>query len=308
MDLRNVDLNLLMPLQALLEEKSVSRAAERLRMSQPSLSASLARLRKLFDDELLIRRGNTYELSPLAVSLRERTWRAVTSLDRVFSTQVQFDPATSRREFRLRGTDYSFALIGSALSAAISQVAPGVTLRFDPLDGSTVEHAPASLRDCDGAVIPHGFLNSDRYLELFSDRWVLLVSSDNEEVGESVLIDDLSGLPWVYTLNDSAAFTPAARQMQMHGVEPRVEAVTPNFMALPELIEGTRRIGLIQQRLAERVLLGRRLRWLPCPFEVAPLKEAFWWNELYDHDPEHMWLRSMLLQAGRTIAETPLAS
>ncbi|MEF2978439.1 LysR family transcriptional regulator [Subtercola sp. YIM 133946] len=302
MNLRNLDLNLLPSLQALLDEKSVSRAAVRMRMSQPALSAALARLRRHFNDELLVRHGNSYELSPLAVHLREKTWAAVSSVERVFSSQPEFDAASSNREFTIRGLDYSFAVFGSALSMVISKVAPDVRLRFENAGRETVDNAPESLRECDGIIIPHGFLRLDTHLDLYQDRWVCIVDSENDRIGDQLTMHDLAELPWVFTLMESSAFTPAARQMQMQGIEPRVEAVTPNFMALPELIEFTPRIGLIQERLARRITQGRHLRLVDPPFETVPVKEAFWWNEIYTKDPEHQWLRSMMSETGRQLA------
>ena len=297
-----MDLNLLPSLQALLDERSVSRAAERMRMSQPALSSALARLRRYFNDELLIRRGNSYDLSPLAVHLRERTWAAMSSVDRVFSTQAEFDPATSEREFTIRGLDYSFAIFGAALSSVLSAVAPGVRLRFDTASRDVVDKAPESLRDCDGLLIPHGFLRLETHQDLYTDRWVCIVDANNELIGEELTIEDLGTLPWVFTLMESSAFTPAARQMQMLGIEPRVEVVTPNFMAMPELIENTPRIGLIQERLGKRIVRGRNLRLVEAPFDTVPVNEAFWWNEIYTHDIEHTWLREMMKEAGAALS------
>jgi DNA-binding transcriptional LysR family regulator len=98
-NLGNLDLNLLVSLDALLEQRSVTRAAEQMGLSQPALSASLARLRRHFGDELLSRVGNTYRLTPLAVQLRPRVRLALDGVERVFSAQPDFDPAESTREF-----------------------------------------------------------------------------------------------------------------------------------------------------------------------------------------------------------------
>lgn len=304
MDLRSVDLNLLMPLQALLDEKSVSRAAERMHMSQPAASSALARLRRHFGDDLLVRRGNTYELSPLAVNLRERSWAAISSLERVFSSQAEFDPETTTREFTIRGSDYSFAILGRELSAIVSERAPKARIRFAESDAAVVDAAPESLRDCDGIIIPHGFLRMDTHLNLFTDRWMCLVDENNERVGDTLTVENLSDLPWVFTYMTATSFTPAARQMQMIGIEPRIEAVTTSFLALAEFIEGTDRIGLIQERLGRRLVRGTTLQLRECPFDVVPLKEAFWWNEIYAHDPEHIWLREIMAEASQRVIET----
>ncbi|WP_062316002.1 MULTISPECIES: LysR family transcriptional regulator [Demequina] len=296
MDLRSLDMNLLLPLHALLEERSVSRAAERLSLSQPALSASLAKLRRLFGDELLVRHGNTYELSPLAQALRERTWAAVQTMDRLFSAQAEFDPATSDRDFRILGADYAFRIAGREISMAVSAAAPRARLTFETLTRETLEAAPDSLRDCDGMILPHGFIGSERYLDLLDDRWVVVAWEDNDEVGDVLAIEDLASLPWVLAMNRTTQYTPAVRQMQTLGIEPRVEVVTPSFATLPALVAGTRRLGLLQERLALAVRSLHGLRILDFPVPIAPIKDAFWWNGLYDSDPGHQWLRALLAE------------
>src|SRR5437763_10872301 len=105
-NLASLDLNLLVSLDALLQERSVTKAAARMGLSQPALSASLARLRRHFGDELLTRVGNEYRLTPLAVQLRELSRLALTGIERVFDAQPAFDPASSTREFHLLVSDY----------------------------------------------------------------------------------------------------------------------------------------------------------------------------------------------------------
>ncbi|WP_062466638.1 LysR family transcriptional regulator [Demequina maris] len=305
MDLRSLDMNLLLPLHALLEERSVSRAAQRLSLSQPALSASLAKLRRLFGDELLVRHGNAYELSPLAVSLRERTWAAVQTMDRLFSAQAEFDPATSDRDFRILGADYAFRIAGREISLAVSAAAPHARLTFETLTWETLEAAPESLRDCDGMILPHGFIGSDRYLDVLEDRWVVVAWEHNEELGETLTEQDLARLPWVLAMNRATQFTPAVRQMQTLGIEPRVEVVTPSFATLPALVAGTQRLGLLQERLALAVQSLHGLRILEFPVPVPPIKDAFWWNGIYDSDPGHQWLRSVLAEVAATFAEMP---
>ena len=128
--LSRLDLNLLVSLDALLTERSVTRAAERLRLSQPALSASLARLRNHFNDPILARQGNTYELTPLASRLAEHTGSALDAARRVFESQAEWDPSVSTREFAVYGSDYAFATIGRRVSVLAARRAPGVRFRF----------------------------------------------------------------------------------------------------------------------------------------------------------------------------------
>jgi DNA-binding transcriptional LysR family regulator len=308
MQWRNVDLNLLVPLRALLEERSVSRAAARLHMSQPSLSASLARLRRHFGDELLLRVGNSYELTPLAAQLLERSHSASLSLERVFQAHAEFDPTTSTRTFTIFSSDFAMAMLGGPLASVLAESAPGVSVQFENMTSWVVNNAPDSIRDYDGLLLPHGFLRGARFLDLFVDRWVCVVAPDNTEVGEVVRFEQLAELPWVQSFSAQTQFTPAAKQLQMLGVEPRVEIGAPGFLVVPSMLAGTNRIALMQESYARQVEAAGIVRVVDAPFDVVPFLEAFWWNAVHDRDPEHIWLRSMLsvavARSGLTAAPT----
>ena len=157
--LSRLDLNLLVALDALLTERSVTRAAERLHLSQPALSASLARLRTHFNDPILARRGNNYELTPLALRLTEHTTTALEAARRVFESQATWSPRDSTREFSVYGSDYGFATIGTAVSKLAAERAPGVRFRFMLHNPSIVDErldAPARRRrDGDPPRLPH---------------------------------------------------------------------------------------------------------------------------------------------------------
>src|SRR5215470_4218082 len=147
--LANLDLNLLVSLDALLQERSVSRAAERLGLSQPSLAAQLG----------------------------EQTTSALAAVARVFASEPDFDPATSEREFTVLISDYAIAVLGPPLAALLQQ-APHVRLRLHQLPVSAVDDAAQALRDVDAMVLPHGFLSDLPSQHLFTDRWVCIVAAD----------------------------------------------------------------------------------------------------------------------------------
>src|ERR1041385_2499447 len=219
--LANLDLNLLTSLNALLQERSVSRAAERLGLSQPSLSASLARLRRPFSDDLLDRVGNHYELTPLAAQLAEQTTGALAAVARVFASEPDFDPATSEREFTVLISDYAITVLGPTLAALLQQ-APPVRLRLHQLAVPAFEDAAQTLGDVDGMVLPHGILSDLPSQQLFTDEWVCIVAAGHPGIGEKLTMADLERLPMVVTYQSATAYTPAAKQLSMLGVQPRV--------------------------------------------------------------------------------------
>lgn len=296
MQLRNIDFNLLLPLRALLEERSVSRAAERMQLSQPTLSAALAKLRRHFNDELLLRRGNSYELTPLAAELLERSYSAELSMERIFLAKSDFHPATTTREFSVFSSDYCMAVLGPSILAVLAEWAPHARLRFQGMTTAVVGGAPDSLRDHDGILMPHGFLTDHPHQDLLIDRWVAVVATDNALVGETLRLEQLSQLHWVYTFSGQS-FTPASKQMEMLGIEPIVDVVTPSFLVVPAMLEGSDRIALLQESLARRMALTSPVRLVELPFEAVPLAESFWWNSVHDKEPEHQWFRGVLTEA-----------
>ncbi|SHN15302.1 LysR family transcriptional regulator [Cryptosporangium aurantiacum] len=293
----SVDLNLLRTLQALLQERSVTRAAQRLRLSQPATSAALGRLRRHFNDELLTRVGNAYRLTPLATELLQRTATAIAATDRVFSLQPEFDPRSADRRFTLVLSDYATSILGSSLSRLLDAEGPHIRLDLRHVSTALVDAAPEALRDIDGVVLPHGFLTDLPFLDLVEDEWVCLISADHPGNPSTLSLEQLGRLPWVLTFHERTAFTTAARELRMHGVEPEVRMVTESYASLPDLIAGTSRVALVQRRLTAALTSSGRVRVLPCPFPAAPLKLALWWHPIHTADPGHRWFRHFMTEA-----------
>jgi DNA-binding transcriptional LysR family regulator len=296
-NLASLDLNLLVSLDALLQERSVTRAATRMGLSQPALSASLARLRRHFGDELLTRVGNEYRLTPLAVQLRDLARLALGGVERVFTAQTEFDPASSTREFSLVMSDYGVAVLGDTLARLLAEEAPHARLRFIANTPIAVDLAEQVLLSSDLLVLPHGFISDLSHRDLYRDEWVCLVSTDNVQVEDELTVEHLRTLPWVVTFHGPTAATPAARQMRMRGIELNVQVVTENFLTVPALVAGSGRLALLQRRLVELLPLNLGLRALPPPVEVGQLVEAMWWHPAFDDDPEHTYLRDLVVRA-----------
>jgi DNA-binding transcriptional LysR family regulator len=296
-NLASLDLNLLVSLDALLQERSVTRAAARMGLSQPALSASLARLRRHFGDELLTRVGNDYRLTPLAVGLKELARIALSGVERVFTAQPEFEPGSSTREFSLVASDYVVAILGDTIAALLTEEAPHTRLRLAANTPSIVERADQVLLTTDLLLLPHGFVTDLSHRDLYRDEWVCVVAADHPVVDAGLTVEDLETLPWVATYHGQTASTPAARQMRMLGIEPHIQVVTENFLTVPALVAGSNRIALLQRRLVDQFPPDIGVRALPCPFEAGPLLEAMWWHPVYDEDPEHRYLRDVVVRA-----------
>lgn len=296
LSLARLDLNLLVSLHALLTERSVTRAAERLHLSQPALSMALGRLRKHFDDQILTRRGNSYELTPLALRLVDHTAVALDAACLVFESQASWDPLESTREFLVYGSDYGFATMAQRVSRIAREKAPGVRFRFQLHDPGVVEDAGNRLRSVDAMMIPHGFLDELPFQDLWRDRWVVVAAADHPALGDRLTMEDMARLPWVLTYQSRSAFTSAGRQMQQLGVEPRAEVVVESFLALPHFVLGTDRLAMVQAGLIS-ALRPDGLRVYEPPFDATPVLNALWWHPVHARDPEHEWMLQVFAEA-----------
>jgi len=302
MNLGNLNLNLLTALDAILRERSVTGAAARLGLTQPAVSASLSRLRRHFGDQLLVRAGNAYELTPFAQQLREPVAAAITQVEQVFDPGRAFDPQRSDRVFSVLASDYVTATLGATASRMLSALAPGARLDFHPHTPSMIERIEPTLREVDGVVLPRGFIADLPHRDLYSDTWVCIVDENNRRIGDSVTLDQLAASPWVVTFRSMTAFTPPMRHLEGLGLDLNVQAVVEHFLALPSLIVGTNRVAIVQKRLVDLMKSAFPIRAVPCPFDAPPIVEALWWHPTREGDPAQRWLRGLLTQAGKQMS------
>jgi DNA-binding transcriptional LysR family regulator len=299
--LAKLDLNLLVILRELIRERNVTRAAERVAVTQPAASAALARLRRHFGDELLMRSGGDYLLSPLAAQLAEHVEQACAAAERVFAAENDFDPHTSTREFTLLMADYTIAVIGDRLSALIEAQAPKIRLHIRVVRESLASEAGETIRQIDGIVSPpltSLMLPHVRSTELFRDRWVCVCWEGNRALnGTTPGLSDLSRLTWVAPYlpdRGQTSSAPLLAQLAMLGIQPHISVRVESYQAVPYFIPGTDRVALMQARLAEKLARPLHLRVMDCPGASEAIVEALWWCEDYDDDPAHRWLRQNL--------------
>ncbi|MCO7218278.1 LysR substrate-binding domain-containing protein [Klenkia sp. PcliD-1-E] len=295
MDLPSLDLNLVVVLQALLEERNVTRAGRRVGLSQSGASTALARLRRHFDDPVLVRAEGGYQLTPLAVALQAQLGPLLQQLTDVVNAQPRFDPATTRRRFAIGCSDSVLAVLGPRISAAVERQAPGVVLDFRALDGRLLTDPDAVLQDVDllissrGTVALPGVPNAD----LYQDRWVCLAWRGNTDVPEQLGLDDVRRAGWVIPFHDVVPATPADTALSGLSIERRCAVRCESFASLPRLLVGTGHLALVPQRLVPRPAEGD-LRELRMPVALPPITQAAWWYAGRRLDPGHQWLVATL--------------
>lgn len=300
--LSRLDLNLIVALDALLTTRNVTRAAERLSLSQPALSASLSRLRAHFDDPLLVRRGRTHDLSPLGERLRPMSGMALDRVYAIFQSTAGFDPAHATQEFIIHCSDYSSITVGTRVRALAAVQAPGITFRFVHQAAASLKPLPPSdlLELSDGVILPHGVLHGSPHIDLWMDTWVCIVAESNSAVGEELAVDDLGRLPWVTNYYSPSHAIPPMRHLNLLGIHPRVETVVEGFLSMPYFVAGSDRIAFVPETVADDMPRSLKVRKIMPPFPAVHHELAFWWHPAHDEDPAHAWLRSLFEQIQRT--------
>ncbi len=290
--LGGTDLNLLLSLKVLLEEGNVTRAGLRLELSQPAMSAALARLRRRFDDELLVRAGRDYELTPFARDLLPEVQHAVRLMGRALHLEDEFDPSTSERSFRLAMSDYAIAVVHEPLLRRLNRSAPGVSLTIEHL-GPDARSSDRVLLDHDALIAPLGFGFPGDSRPLWRDRMVLLVDRNNRRLGPEggLSLQDLAELPHAVSGFGPGILTPADRVFGELGLERRVALTVSGFLPLPFVIQGTDMVSVVPELLA-RIHLGEDspLVLVEPPFGEVVLAEGYWFARDRLSDPAHRWL------------------
>lgn len=299
--LRALDLNLLVALHALLQQRSVSRAAEQLGVGQPAVSGQLARLRRHFRDDILARSGNKYVLTPFASQLQGRVHAALAATESAFSRVAEFRPADADRVFRIVMSDHSLAVLGGPLASAIEAMAPRVSVRVEPADGRHLGIGSDVHAGVDALVLPHGYVDGLEHMDLYDDEPVIVVASDNKMIGATIAVEDLPRFPWVATYGWPSS--PSFRQLRTAGVDPTVSLVVDSFTAIPRLVAGSNRIAIMYRRLAEDLRDCMQVRVLPFPIQRSSITESLWWHPLWENDSGHRWFRDRVLDAARAVEE-----
>jgi LysR family transcriptional regulator, nod-box dependent transcriptional activator len=299
MSLAKHDLNLLITLNALLSERNVTRAAKRLGLSQPAVSAALARLRDTFEDELLVRVGRNLEPTPLAQRLVTPLQQAISQIEDVLSTRNEFDPDTERRTFRIAARDYVTFLLMPELMRTLRASAPRISVSFSPLDAGSL----TLLADnrIDFVVLPDGYQQQFPSEHLFDDHWVCAVWTGHPTVGETLSKEQYLSLEHLIFLPGPGKRVATRPNVTPTDMKRTAVAAVENIALMPFLLRGTLLVALLPERMAERVADLTEIRLLPPPHDVRPLRQTVCWNPRHSDDPAHRWMRERLVEVARSI-------
>lgn len=288
------DLNLLVALRALLEEANVTRAGERIDMGQSSMSTALSRLRSQFGDELLVRVGRDYELTPLARLILPQLQRTLPLVESALMSQEGFDPSVSKRVFKLMMTDFSALQMKPLLTKAIA-LAPNIQFDVLPLPQLPTD-ASRDMMINDFIVSVPGIGIEGENHPLFVDHYVCLIDKNNPALVDGKLSwDAFHELPQVAINFGNAHLTGAHRRLSELGFRAEPHVKTTSFLAMPLMITGTELVGIAPSRLAAQILpKGSNVIAVEAPFGKVEVYQTLWWHESHKTDEGHAWLLGVL--------------
>src|SRR5580658_5379638 len=293
MDLHRLDLNLLVALDALLAERSITRAAERLHLSPSATSGALSRLRSYFHDDLLKQEGRRMVPTPLGETLQTSVRDCLLHVQATVDVRPQFDPASSTRKFTLMMSDYVSAVLMPDVITRVQREAPGVVIE---LIANSQPWAALDRGEADFLVIPENFTRREPPSEtLFEDEFVCVCWNGNTLIGDAISSEQFLKLSHVVArIGTERPPTIDAWFFERYGHVRRVAVVAMNFTSVPQLLVGTPRIALMHRRLAISVAKSLPIKLLKAPFEMPKLVEVIQWHRYRDADPGRKWLYGLL--------------
>lgn len=302
--LSSLDLNLLLALDALLQERHVTRAASRMSLTQSAMSRALARLRATFDDPILVRSGRGMVLSPRAHALAAPLRRALDELDVIVGERPSFDPASAARTFQIATVDYAASLVLPALLARLAQEAPRVNLAIQPipqdidaaLEGGTLDLVVAPRRRSAPGLV---------WRRIYSEPFVTLVREGHPGVGKALTLHQFCSLPHIVVAPEGRPGSNVDDALTRRGLQRRVALRLPSFLTAPLLVAQSDLILTTTESLARRFAELLPLRVLVPPVPLAPCTLAIAWHEKQRADPAHAWLRHAIAEAAASLAPSP---
>lgn len=303
MNLDNFDLNLLVGLDALLTERNVTRAAERLFVSQPTMSNALQRLREHFNDQLLVRHGRTLELTPLALGLIGPVRDLMLQSRRLLQADHEFDPLTDKRTFRIVMSDYCAMVLMGPLMKILSSEAPGLMCEVSILNERSAMALVAG--DIDMCITAQDLRLLDASINeavigrhsLFTDDFVCAVDASVSELGEHLSLDDYLRLPHAITRFGGGTISMEEQALRRLDVDLNISAIAPTFASLPLLMAGTPLIITIQRKLAARMAEVAPMKTFAPPIAIPNIVETLYWHQRSDLDKAHNWIRNAAIRA-----------
>lgn len=288
------DLNLLPIFVALMEERSVTRAAERMGMTQPALSNALSRLRLMLQDQLFVRERYGIQPTPIALELSPLIAEALAQLDDAVLGQQAFDPAQAERLFTIAPNGYVEFVLVPAVVARLEKVAPGIKLRLTPygndlvatgvVSGTTALVLGRIVDPPDNLVVQH----------LMDEGLACAVRADHPGVGDVMTREQFETMKHVNIVPPGRMRAGLFQALAQQQLKRDVAISVTNFFAVAEMVAVTDYCATLPSLICRRLMHDPRLKILPAPVDLGSFPVEMAWHVRYRHDPAHRWLRALI--------------
>ncbi|BCH12691.1 LysR family transcriptional regulator (plasmid) [Mesorhizobium sp. 131-3-5] len=296
MRFKGLDLNLLVVLDALLTARNLTAAASSINLSQPAMSAAVARLRDYFNDELFTMSGRERVLTPRAETLAPAVRGALLHIQCSIISWDPFNPAQSNRRFRIILSDFATLVFFEKVVERVAREAPAVSFELRPLDDDPDELLRRG--DVDFVILPEFFMSSAHpRAALFDETFVCVGCPTNKQLPRQLTFERYMSMKHIAFRVGGAQMPSIEEQFLLeHGLKRRVEIVVQAFSMIPPMVSGTGRIATMPFRLVQHFKKTFPLRIIELPRPLPTFTEAVQWPTLHNSDPASIWMRQIMLQ------------
>jgi DNA-binding transcriptional LysR family regulator len=295
MNLRDIDLNLLVVFNQLLMDRRVSTTADKLGLSQPAVSNALKRLRVLLKDELFVRTARGMEPTPYALNLVEPMGYALDTLQNALNQRDSFDPVTSERTFTLGLTDIGEIYFMPTLMETLSRVAPRIkisTLRHN--SGHLSEDMASGNVDIAVGLLP-GLTTGFFQRRLFKQRYVCLFRQGHPTAHNPISLAQFKSLAHVGVTSANTGHSEVDEWLTRKGIARHIQLHVPHFVAVGHILQSSDLIATVPERFAQKCAEPFQLETSPLPFKLPDIAINLFWHAKYNREPANMWLRQLMV-------------
>ena len=297
MDVRAVDLNLLKAFDALVRERTVTRAASRIGLSQPAMSHALSRLRGVFNDELFVRSGAGMEPTARARAIAPLIASAIEQVEAALRLGAGFDPATSAATFTAGMAEYAEIALVGALARAFARDAPAATLRLLPATGrEAADQLERGAADVAVAFLGNSLPAHIDSAVLLRDPFVVVARRDHPVAARPMSLETYAAQRHVLVSPRGATSGALDRILVDFGLKRRIALLVATYLAVPAALARSDLVATVPRRCAELIAATAAVAITPLPIDFA-LTVSMAWHRRAGTDPAQSWLRSLLTQA-----------
>lgn len=299
-DLSKVDLNLLVALDVLLDERHVSNSAARLGLSQPAMSRTLSRLRSVFNDPLIVRTQSGYEHTARAEELVQPLKGALGEIRGVFASS-DYDPSTAENTFRLSTLDYAELVVFPELFSRLRRSAPGIKVDVLQRTIFSIDAVEKGATDISLGVIPRNLPKHCKAEKLLEDDYVCVMHQDHPLATEELTLKGYLAYPHSTIDTGKSAGSAVDDALAEHGAKREVFKRSPHFIASLFSLGKSDLLQTVPRRLASPLLAPANLVLRELPFSIAPIVLSQLWHARNNENPPHRWLREQIRLASRRV-------